>query len=86
MMRQCCAGAVVAACEEQSKYIAELEAKIADRPEPQRVADATRDRALDLLARIVKRVEKAGGHSWPGEQADMRAAKALIAEQGRRGA
>ena len=34
MMRQCCAGAVVAACEEKDRRIAELEAG----PERQQVA------------------------------------------------
>lgn len=83
-MNVCCAHAIVAACGDKDARIAELSARLASaEPEDVQVAKAERDRALDLLAAYVKRTDKAGGFSWPDEQADARAARSLLANRAR---
>ena len=79
MMRQCCAGAVVAACEEKDRRIAELERQPVATEDVQ-IARARRDDALDALRGVLAILDRDGGFRTPKQQAVMRGAKALIAE------
>lgn len=45
-------------------------------------AVAQRDRALTSLKKLIRQLERIGGHSTYDEQADLREARAVVAESG----
>jgi hypothetical protein len=79
-MSPCCASNVVLACEAKDEKIAALEQDIATSDIA--IVKAQRDLALDYLRRMVQHVSRLGGHAWPPEQAMVRGARALLAENG----
>ncbi len=82
-MTECCATAVVAATESDRARISDLTAQLASsQPEPVKVARAERDQALEYLSRMLKRIEKQGGYATSTQQADVRGARAFLAEMG----
>jgi hypothetical protein len=44
-------------------------------------AEAREERALDLLTRLLRQLERVQGYSSHSEQADLREARALLAEK-----
>ncbi len=82
-MNPCCTDAVYTACSTQAEQIQSLTAQLASsQPEPVKVARAERDLALLYLQRLLKRVDKQGGYSTSAQQADVRGARAFLAEMG----
>lgn len=81
-MTPCCTLNITAACAAKDREIADLKQRLEQEPEDVQVAKAQRDEALDMVRRLVKRIDKHGGYSKPDQQADMRGARALLAEHG----
>jgi hypothetical protein len=82
-VNQCCARSVFVACESLERKVRQLESDLGAQPEPELVAAAKLAEALDALSRVMA-LHKGNEFAWPPEQAALRHAAAVLAENGRK--